>query len=61
MQKKESSLDPHRNEIIMLLELGVTRLAVAKKFGVHRMTLAYWLNKNNLSKCGKKDSGTAGN
>jgi len=44
----KSKLDPHRDEIVALLENGTTKAYVAKKYATTRPNLYNWLRKNRL-------------
>jgi len=46
----KSKLDPHKEDILNLLENGSTKTFVAGKYGVTKGTLFNWLAKNNLLK-----------
>lgn len=48
-----SQLDPHREEIITLINMGVKKKVIAVKYGVHVGTLAHWLKKHGLFHLGK--------
>lgn len=48
-----SRLDPHREEIITLINMGVKKKVIAVKYGVHVGTLAHWLKKHGLFHLGK--------
>ncbi len=41
---KGSKLDEHRVRIMELLELGVSKTRIAKKYSVNPSSLHYWLN-----------------
>lgn len=43
--KGKSKLDPYTEEIDALLKMGVPQIRVAKKYGVHVLTLRNWLEK----------------
>ena len=44
----KSKLDPHREEIVELLTLGLPKTRVAAKFGTTVPTLYNWLNKRGI-------------
>ena len=44
----KSKLDDHKDDVIELLKLGLAKVKVAKRFGVHRSTLENWLMKNEI-------------
>ena len=45
----KSKLDPHREEIIVLLKTGSSKTYLAKKYRVTAPTLYNWLNKQEIS------------
>ena len=46
----KSRLDEHREEIISMLENGVTRKYIAKRFGMNPASLTHWLSRHGLNK-----------
>ncbi len=44
-----SKLDAHRDDILALLQLGLSKKNIAKKYGVSSPNLYNWMRKNNIS------------
>ena len=44
----KSKLDPHREEIIEKLALGVPKVRIARRYSVTEATLYNWMNKNEI-------------
>lgn len=44
----KSRLDEHREEIVALIKTGSSKTYIAEKYGVNRVTLWHWLDRNGL-------------
>ncbi|XPS87631.1 resolvase domain protein [Desulfosarcina variabilis str. Montpellier] len=44
----KSKLDCHRDEIVALLKMGVTKVKIAEKYGCDRSLVHKWLTKNKI-------------